>query len=54
MLSGSAVKSHANVLEPEETEVQWDLEDLRVIQVFQEAKDILETRVDLETEDLLV
>lgn len=52
--SVSAVASHANVLEPGETEEVWDLLDLRVIQVFQEAKDILEMRVDLEREVLLV
>lgn len=54
MLSGSAATFHANAPEPEETEEQWDFLDQRVIQVFQEAKDILEMRVDLESEVLLV
>lgn len=54
LLSASAVVSHVNVLEPGETEEQWDFLDLRVTQVFQEAKDILEMRVDLEREVLLV
>lgn len=54
MQSGSAATSPANVLEPEETEEEWDFQDLRVIRVFQEAKDILEMRVDLEREVLLV
>lgn len=46
--------SHANVLEPEETEEQSDFLDPRGIQVFQEAKDILEMRVVLVKEVLLV
>lgn len=48
------MECHANVLAPEETEEQLDFQGLRVVQDFQEAKDILETRVDLEREVLLV
>lgn len=76
MQKGCAVGCHANVLEPEETEEQLDLQGLRypmskkelflmyqtykepnqkylvilsfrVVQDHQEAKDILEMRVDL-------
>lgn len=45
---------HANVPAPEETEEQLDVQGLRVVQDHQEAKDILEMRVDLEREVLLV
>ncbi|XP_051815101.1 golgin subfamily A member 6-like protein 1 isoform X2 [Acanthochromis polyacanthus] len=51
---GSVVKCHANVPAPEETGEQLDIQGLRVVQDYQEAKDILEKRVDLEREVLLV
>lgn len=53
-LKGNVVVSHVNVLEPEETEEPLDFLDPRGIQVFQEAKDILEMRVVLVKEVLLV
>lgn len=51
---GIAAECHANVLAPEETAEQLDFQGQRVVQDFLEAKDILEMRVDLEREVLLV
>lgn len=51
---GSAVEYHANVPAAEETEEQLECQDLRVVQDYQEAKDILEMRAGLEREVLLV
>lgn len=48
------MECHANVLAPEETEEQLVFQVLRAVQEQQEAKDILEMRVDLEREVLLV
>lgn len=48
------MQCHANAVAPEETEEQLDSQRLRVLQDLQEAKDILEMRVDLESEVLLV
>lgn len=45
---------HANVSAPEETEEQLASQGLREVQDYQEAKDILEMRVDPEKEVLLV
>lgn len=50
----SAVAFLANALAPEETEEESDCQVPRVVQDHQEAKDILEMRVDLEREVLLV
>lgn len=50
----NAVESHANVQEPEGTEELSDFLGLRAVQESEAAKDILEMRVDLEREALLV
>lgn len=44
----------ANALAREDTEEQLELQGLRVVRDHQEAKDILEMRVDLEREVLPV
>lgn len=49
-----SVECHANVLATEETEEELDSLDLRVVQDYQEVKDILEMKVDLENGVLLV
>lgn len=51
---GSAVEYHVNVPELEVTEEQLDNQGPRVVQEDQAAKGILEMRVDLEREVLLV
>lgn len=48
------MQCHANAPAPEETEVLLDFQGLRVVQDHQAAKGILEMRVDLEREVLLV
>lgn len=48
------MQCHANVPAPGDPEGELDLQGLRVVQDYQEAKDILEMRVDLEREVLLV
>ena len=54
MQKESVVPFLANVQAPEETEEQLDSQGLRAVQDLKEAKVILEMRVDLEREVLLV